>query len=1163
MQPDKTVTRTSAIQSASHVQFEAATPSHSAWVEASAGSGKTRVLTNRVLRMLLSGVAPHKILCLTYTKSAAANMALRLGKDMAKWATMPESKLTLALEELTGHAPDDEMLRLARTLFTRILESPGGLQIQTIHGFCQSVLARFPIEANVPTGFTVLDGAAAITLRQACLHRIYQQSWLAPNTPEGIAIMALLKDRDSKQLLKLLDEVLLQRDIFEQLFAHYHGAGLAVAALYKHYGLSGAQDEQSFIEEITCFDPALEEHMRQCLTVAQIQNEAKYQDMTDQLHLLLTGTAQQKSDIIFGINAFVTKDNTIKAAFKKTLKNKNPFLIESETAIGSYIIHCRETRALRQTCQATASLYVLASALLKDFKESKRLIGGLDFDDLISHTAQLFASNSSAWVLYKLDGGIDHVLVDEAQDTNSTQWDILKVITSEFFSGSGTHENAPLPPSIFAVGDYKQSIFSFMGAEPESFKAAKEHYHQVLQVQNRQLVVRAFRTSFRTAQPVLSFVDGVFTQEIQAQGLFNYQSHISAYEGLAGHIEVWPSAVKVKTDKDSETPPLLPAPLRLARKIADEIERMVTGRIMLEKENRPITYGDIMVLIPKRTGIADAIVRSCKRKGIPITGKDKMILQSELAVMDIMALLNFALLPDDNLTLATLLRSPLIDLSEDNLLTLASTRPVNASLWSHLKRLAEQGDVLWSAIAAYLDIFLAKADFVSPYEMVSSILSSPCPASARGGRHAMLKRLGNECRDPLDELLNAVLVFESGNTPSLQVFCRHMESVQLEIKRQLEQSHGEVRVMTVHGSKGLESPVVIIADLESRGPAQSSIGIAPPHLHSLHPFPLCRVRGGVPQDLHSLQQAQMQIESEESNRLLYVALTRAEERLIITSCNNSKTAPDEHGWSEAARRALKSFEHIQPLSTQDFPAEDGWIGSGYLYYKPATTKPATSTHQEEETHAPAVRNVIDILQQHPWLFTKAAAEKPLSRPLTASTALDEEPGLSPLAGDQVWKFKRGHIIHRLLQTLPALPQSEQAIAARNWLATQDVPHKEQIIAEVLDVLHTPDYAPLFGSHSRAEVPLTGIVGDDVVSGQIDRLAITADEVWIVDYKTNRPAAVALDEVPTSYLRQLALYKALLKKLYPAHKLRTFLLWTNLPKLVEIPEEYTAKALSAA
>lgn len=1152
-----------AIAEASRVQFEAATPSHSAWVEASAGSGKTRVLTNRVLRMLLAGVAPHKILCLTYTKTAAANMAIRLGKEMATWATMPEHKLTLVLESLLGHAPSDEVLRLARTLFTRILESPGGMQIQTIHGFCQSVLARFPIEANVPTGFVVLDGTAAVSLRQTCLHKVYQQSWQNPTTPEGQAIDFILKIKNSSDILDLLEKVLAKRDVFEQLFANHHGVGFAVAALYQRHGLSSHQDLQSFMEEITTLNPALISQIQHCIAISQTINEKKYINLTDELHVLLTGTVMDKINLITQVNNFVSTKNTARTVFKKTLKEKNPALETAEAAVISFVLMVREKIALRQICDATASLYILAHTLLEDYKARKKIIGGLDFDDLIHHTAQLFANNSAAWVLYKLDGGIDHVLVDEAQDTNQIQWDILKVITSEFFSGSGTHENAPLPPSVFAVGDYKQSIFSFMGAEPASFKAAKNHYQQILLAQSQQLVVRAFRTSFRTAQPVLSFVDRVFVQERQAQGLYNYQSHISAHEGLAGHIEVWPCAVKPKLDKNSSEPPLLPSAIRLARKIADEIERLV-GHVRLEKENRYISYGDIMVLIPKRSQIADAIVRSCKRKGIPITGRDKFILQNELAVMDIMALLNFVLLPDDNLTLATLLRCPLIDIKESDLYALASTRPENVSLWSHLKRQAELDDVLWSQVSAYLDHFLAKADYVSPYEMVASILSSPCPASARGGRHAMLKRLGNECRDPLDELLNTVLAFETSNTPSLQAFCRHMDSMAQEIKRQLEQSNNEVRVMTVHGSKGLEAPVVFVAHIEgSRKPTGPALHIAPPELRSEFPFPLYQPSKLVTRDMQLLQQACLSAEIEDNNRLLYVALTRAEERLIITSCASTPT-PSEDGWGEAARAALSSLPDSQPLDALDFPADEGWSGKGLVHYTPAAQTAASATQTIAPPDNIGGQNKLEqILLQNPWLASKAETEKPLSRPLTASTALDEEPGLSPLDGDQTWKFKRGHIIHRLLQTLPALPHHEQASAARNWLSTQDVPHKEQIIAEVLEVLHTPDYAPLFGPQSRAEVPLTGIVGSDIVSGQIDRLAITADEVWIVDYKTNRPAAVALDEVPASYLRQLALYKALLKKLYPNHRIRTFLLWTNLPKLVEIPEEYTAKALSVA
>lgn len=1120
-------------QLASRNQYEAATPTVSAWVDASAGSGKTQVLVQRVLRLLLAGVAPHKILCLTFTKAAAANMALRLGRILSSWSTMPEGKLEIALSDLTGSDFNAEtMPKLARTLFVRTLDAPGGLQFQTIHSFCQSVLARFPLESGVPVGFTVLeDRAAQALLDEARLGTYLKALKEGTTTPQGEALQGLLHVMNGEDVLSKLADIPALRDAYTAVLEKHHGFGLAVAALWKNAGFAPNTTYDDYLSAF-CANPPKALADAQPLANALRASKTKTDtNAGDALHSWLAASPAERLEQFEALyKIFITSDGTIRKTCptKKFLEN-NSDLAKRAYDLASALLECPSAARTLATTATSAQLLVLAEAMLSSYDALKQQHSALDFDDLIKKTAALIADVGTPWVLYKLDGGLDHVLVDEAQDTNAAQWSILSGLTSEFFAGSdGRRANDPLPPTVFAVGDYKQSIFSFQGADPESFTSARDYYAAQLAGMKSQLHGKSFNVSFRTAQPVLDLVDQVFALPEAREGLHLYAHHTAARAGRAGHIEVWPL---LRDEKDSIDRPSV---LRMADAVADEIERLVASTPMHD-QGRPLSYGDILVLVRTRSQGAPAIVKACKRRGIPISGLDRMVLSEQLAVADTLALIKFLLMPEDDLTLACLLKSPFIGLTEDALFQLAHPRGKDQSLWAYLSETAE-GDVSLAQARAWLATWLGMADYQTPYGLLSACLAAPCPRSARSGRHALVQQLGEEAQDALDELLGAALTYEQEEAPSLQGFITWLARSDIEVKRQLDQVTGQVRLMTVHGSKGLEAPVVILAD-KLNFPDTKRIQILPPE--QLGGFPLAAPNAGLQSDEARARRATLQARAlEEYHRLLYVALTRAEERLIVMGWTGSTaySADAPKPWFLLIEAAMQAAGAVQDKTGK-------WILSA------PQTAPITAKKDHTAQEATPLPEPLPA-----WLFQPAPDEPRPSKPLTASAELDDEEGLSPLCEGTEWRFNRGHILHRLLQTLPDLKPEVRKQAGLAWLAGQDIANPAALVDEVLKVINAPEHAFLFGPQSRPEVPLTGTVGTFVVAAQIDRLAILDDCIWIIDYKTNRPPAKTVDEVPLGYLQQLARYKALVSQIYPQKPIHCALLWTNIPRLMPIPAE---------
>ena len=1140
-------------------QQMAADPRANAWVEASAGSGKTKVLTDRVLRLMLDGVAPARILCLTFTKAAAAEMNLRISGELGRWAILDETALVAALTRLLGRPPERDRLRIARRLFAAVLDAPGGMKIMTIHAFCQSVLRRFPLEANVAPHFEVMQDGDANDMLEAARAEVLAEAQRpagAGASPLADALAELTERVHETRFADLLGELTFARARLAAALQRYGGEAGLVAEIHRVLAIEPGTTEAGVIAE-ACADGAFAAAALR-RAAAALEQGAR----TDQARaLVLAGWLAEADTRMAEFDAyrsvFLTQQGTVRASLaSKGARAHDPNVDDILLAEAERLLAVENRRRKAAIAGATAALIAVGAALLAIYERQKSARARLDYDDLILAVRQLLENVGADWVLYKLDGGIDHVLVDEAQDTNPDQWAVIDGLIAEFFAGRGAGderaEERGLPPrTVFAVGDVKQSIYSFQGAEPRLFGVERAVLQARADAAERRWVNVPLNVSFRSAPSVLQAVDAVFADPAVRAGVVFEDAgdmplmHLARRAGAAGRVEVW---APLEPDEDTETeawkPPVErvtadPPRGRLARLLARRIAAWI-GTEMLEARGRPMQAGDIMVLVRRRGPFVAELVRALKECDVPVAGVDRMVLTEQLAVMDLVALGQFLLLPGDDLTLATVLKGPLFGLTEEELFDLAWQR--DGDLWSAL-RAASAGLAADHPVAraqSMLADLLDRVDFERPYELYASLLHA-------GGRRAILARLGVDAADPIDEFLALAQTYERTNTPSLQGFLHWMAAGRAEIKRDLEGAGSAVRVMTVHGAKGLEAPVVILPDTLQKPRALPSLlwpeGSA---------APLWLPRAADADDVAAAaRDAAQRAQDEEYRRLLYVAMTRAEDRLYVCGWQTRQAAP-ANCWYELVRGALGGIAQA---------IEDPFLAAAGEDIDPIVLR--LESAQQEPVEAVAIQPAEAGLPLPDWARLPPPPEPHPPRPLAPSRPDDDEPPVrSPVgdAPDDALRFRRGTIVHRLLQALPELPAAERAGAAARYLARPALdlspPQQVQLADEVLAVMADPDFAGLFGPDSLAEVPLTGLViapdgTPQVVSGQLDRLVVGEDAVTVVDYKTNRPPPETATAVPDIYLRQMAAYRSLLRAIYPGRAVRCCLLWTDGPRLMPL------------
>ncbi len=1134
-------------------QIRAADPGLSVFVTANAGSGKTSTLVDRVARLLLREVPPAEILCVTYTKAAAAEMQARLFARLGDWAVMSDASLSRSLADLSGiderDAPHDELSR-ARRLFARALETPGGLKIQTIHAFCEQVLRRFPLEAGVSPRFTVLENEAAAALSHAAREELARRALADPEGPVGQAYAHFAVELDWGAFQALLGMIEAERDKLTD-----YTARVASGAAPSPHVVAQADPTQSAESIEAEFLRGLDR--RQWLTMAEAMATGSVNDQK------CAGRMRAATWSLPGLaEVFATGSGE---------PRKSMATARAPAAAGAWLdrmqaawLSARDAWRKAKLAQDTVHVLTLAEAHARLYEQAKAAQGALDFGDLVARTVDLLTRRSSAaWVLYKLDGGLSHILVDEAQDTAPQQWDILRALTEDFFSGQGAERKGTgqdAPRTVFAVGDEKQSIYSFQGARPERLRQEAHRYDVQVTAAGARFDGVDLTTSFRSTPQVLKFVDAVFHDPARTAALVGDQvgsvpPHVARREAHHGSVEIWPLSQGVKPPEPDAWDPVDQEPptsgrKQLAADLAAEIQRQVTDGVAVydrrSGELRPCAYGDFLVLVRRRDATFEEIIRALKSAGVPVAGADRLKLSSHIVFDDLIALARFALFPDDELSLAEVLRGPLCDVDEDSLFDLAGADPKRRRLWRELRdRAGERAE--WARARALLQHALDSRS-QDPFDFFSGLLNR-VDDTGRSGRARILTRLGREAEEAIDETLNQVLAAEERGGIDLETCVALLEAADVEVKRELEGARNEVRVMTVHGAKGLEAPVVILPDTTGKAKAQGP-SLMPVALEDgSEAWLMCPGATGEDCPASAAARAARQARTDaETLRLLYVALTRARDRVIILgrACGNRKEGFDEGSWWDVLSRTFDALPEVQTLpdGRRRFGPEPVRLGAAGAAAEPAVAAPD-------------------------WAASPAPAD-PGARYAAPSRLEDAAriPAPSPLAsagpGAPLGRFRRGDLIHRLLERLPEIAPADRPDAARRLLARErdlDDAQRAEMTAAAFAVLDDARFAPVFGPGSRAEVAVTGVVGGVPVSGRLDRLVITPERVLVVDYKTNRPAPDRAEDADPAYVAQMAVYAAVLAELYPDRPVEAALVWTDGPKLTPVPPALMAEALA--
>lgn len=1113
--------KASPLQPLADQQALAAAPDAHVWLSASAGTGKTHVLTARVFRLLLQGVRPENILCLTFTKAGAAEMADRVHDRLAAWVQMEERDLFNDLEAL-GEEAGPEARDRARRLFAEVLESTGGgLRIQTIHGFCQQLLTSFPLEAGLTPGFRPLDQREQSALARQVLADLAVEAEEGGDEALTTALQAISLRLGEAGAEKFLSRGTARLDELNGL------PDDILSWLMEQLGLP-AGDVDGWLAE-QCDDAMFD--MRTLAAVAQANAEwgkGRALERCERIARWRAMPPAERAASLHDLHAAWAKADGGVISAKGWVPPVDGYLEMAERMHG----RCAELIAIRLLADYAALLSQAlhaARAYARAYAHAKDIAGAVDFDDLIARTATLLQQEGIAdWIRYKLDQRIDHILVDEAQDTNVSQWQIIGALTAEFFAGEGAKGDKVR--TIFTVGDFKQAIFGFQGTSPIAFAAAQKAFQKYAEEAQHPFHDLSLDRSFRSTPAILDVVDRtIATLRADRLGLEGQDvRHVSANR-FPGEVLLWkPTVAGLSDDAEGEEDWAADQERALAARIARQVRQWLDDGLMLESKGRPVQPGDIMILVRRRSELARLIVARLYEEQVPVAGIDRLRLNAPLAVRDLLAALRFAVQPDDELNLASLLVSPLIGWSQDELMARLVGRDRRIGLWRHLTAHVDE------ALIRPLRDLLARADFTTPYHYLEGIVSGPME-----GRRRLIERLGPEAADPIEELLNAALAFEIDDYPSLQRFIDWFDRGEVEIVRDAAAQGDTLRLLTVHGAKGLQAPIVILADAcldpdaghRADALEWNGLPVLPPRKDErLGPI------GRAAEEASAADR-------EEHWRLLYVALTRAEERLVVTGSlgPRAKGEVKAESWFGAVENALISLEaewEADPL----WGAVRRWRSREVL-----TPRPLEAVSAKDET----------LPDRPAWLDRPAPVEARPPRPLAPSAAIEDDVPYPPPGPAMRAAAERGRWLHALFQRLPDVPPERRRESAERWLEQQgaaDASMRREIVDHALHIIEAPAFSALFEQEALAEAPIAAVVGETVVAGTVDRLCIGKDMIQLVDFKTGRIAPMSIEDVPTAHIRQMAAYVSALQVIFPERTIEAGLLYTSAPRLISLPPD---------
>ncbi|WP_370931344.1 double-strand break repair helicase AddA [Bartonella sp. DGB1] len=1130
-------------------QNMASNPDMNIWVAANAGSGKTHVLTERVLRLLLTGVKPARILCLTYTKAAAAVMQERIFNRLSLWVNLSEEQLKQKLFALTGNHPSQKDIIKARQLFAKALETPGGLRIQTIHSFCEGILRQFPLEAQLFPAFKVDENKINIIFEQ-CYQELFIDVKNDKNSIEADLLINSFRKLGGYNFKKFLREIVKKEEVILNL--HQELENSFYLELFNL--LQDLTKDDLYIKIKNDFSSISWRNILQALSYGG-KRAANFIAQLDECWKLPADCWSEKLISIFCVKAdskhIELKQFNIIAT--QATRNELPDIVELMELKAKQLLIWLEQIAILDLIEDNIQLFKVAKYFLGKYNRLKNQSSILDYDDLISKTLALLKSCDVAWIHYKLDKGIEHILVDEAQDTGKQQWEIIQLLTSEFFAGEG---QIIKNRTIFAVGDEKQSIYSFRGADPQEFANNYRYFKNKAKAANLSFEQVKLNFSFRSSPAVIEAVDKVFSKPNNYRGLSvdkQPTTHDFIRKNIVGEVELWDYVIveKVKNDFtnwDMDKASVTTAVSKLANKIAKTISGWLTEKQILLEKNRPIKPSDILILVKNRTNILPLLIKSFNNYNIPTTGEDTLKLLDHIAIQDLIALGKFLLQPADDLSLAAVLKSPIFNLTEQQLFDLAHNRDKNSSLFYAIKKYAKDDQKI-ADILMELEIFLALVDNITPFEFYNRILAQ------YEVRKRFVARLGEGVNEILNIFLDKLLDCENNKINSLELLIDNLTEANPTIKRDLEQTLDQVRIMTVHGSKGLEAPIVFLIDpgkIESN-PAKSSTNLYVFDRNAQDDKKLHLFLNKDNKNLSVFKEIcnkELQQKEDEYCRLLYVAMTRAEDRLIICGFKGEKNTKDNL-WLDRVK-AVFNAEELESYLDED----KLWRWK----YKKNASNLLLVNEQKTET----IVNYPEI----PDIFRKTLpVEKNLTYHIQPSNILvkdDQEKYQSPLltipSEKSVFLLERGIIIHKLLQYLPMIDKNKHEEAAKNYIKNYAInwsqTQQQSIITSVLKLLNDPEYNYIFSKNSKAEVPIRGELlingSKKQISGLIDRIIIEDNNLLLIDYKTSFCPST-IEDIPIAHIAQLALYEKIVQPLYPDKKIDVILIYTQVPKSYNITE----------
>ena len=1134
--------------------LSAARPGTNATVSASAGTGKTWLLVTRIIRLLLANAEPGSILALTFTRKAAAEMQIRLQERLHQLAVADRQSLHTLLTQ-SGCEPSTENMDRARALYERLIHADYQVRLQTFHSFCQDILSHFPLEADITPGFELIENTAL--LQQQAWEELFAgatrnpQSQLANdldalmqacNGPANTraALYSMLDHRSDwwafcegqkdsaayacRQLQQQL-QIDADTDPFEAFFSAVTRADLAsFAELLRKHAIKTNLAQAEQIDQALRAGITNEDSFRQLTPVFLTRNLAPRSRKPSRSQAASMGDA--------GETRFLAMHQRISAQMQKTLEID------------------KRLRALA----LNAVWYRSGQIFIDGYQRLKREQRVLDFTDLEWNCYRLLnAADNAHWVQYKIDQRIDHVLIDEFQDTNPTQWQLIMPLLEEIAAGDIDRNR-----SFFLVGDEKQSIYSFRRANPKLQQQAADYLARHMSA----IEVR-LDASRRSSAAIMDAVNAIFSSEAILHHIPEFSDHGTHLAQVPGAISLFPLHKADNTaDDEPETPvaeklrnPLLqPRSERLenvrtdeARQIADRIEQLMRKPLLVSDKDehgdgyvRPLAYGDVMILLRNRThiGIYESVLRD---RGIPFIGSQRGSLLDNQEIQDLEKLLDSLITPFNNLSIAQVLKSPIFAASDEDLVRLSQLH--KDTKWYH--RLLSLNDELPNGhplqrAALLLPRWHRLADTVPVHDLLDRIFAegNVIKRYAASVPAAQQQRV---CAN-LQRFHELSLELDSGRYPSLSHFLHHIRSLRGHREGRPDEpatAHGlsRVKLMTIHASKGLEAPVVILADCDSKGGrhnAYSALVDWPAQSRKPDSYQLITASEHIDAITRQILERKEQAQQREELNLLYVAITRARQYLLITgsACKSSS------GWHEHMEAGMKKLTRADAEGV-------------YTY---STGKHQDTVIRSPESHTDSGISFDSRLTRP---FQSLMTDEHLIAPSLG--AVTEQAG--PTAPADGGGMQRGIVIHRALDLMsrtPPLTMEQTRQHIRQLSALADADDVEAWIQEASDTVQNRAFSQLFDPagyrEARNELPIMYRLDGRSVFGIIDRVVIKAGSILLIDYKTHQVDDIQqLQTLALDYREQMSYYRTGVEQLWPGKTIKSGLLFTNSARIIWLDE----------